>query len=170
MQEVLRDDPQTENGSQQATLERKLILTWICNKTWDTDTAFINNNEQAEAQTSSAVLLRSPLFWDKMQRRLVIGYRFFGSAYQSIFNGQSFCLDSTFENGTGRQCRNVGKQLPTYGALHLTTAETSILIIFIFEVLAVLHCHVGYAVCWPAVQDRISASSSRVKQSEKAFF
>ena len=43
------------------------------------------------------------------------------------------------------------------------------MIIFILVVLAVLHCHVGYAVRSPTVQDRISASSSRVKQSEKAF-
>ena len=91
--EVIRDDPQTDNGSQQATLERKLILTWICNKTWDMHRAFTDNKEQAKVQTSSAVLFRSPLFWDKMQRMLVIGYRFFGTAYQSIFNGQSFFLD-----------------------------------------------------------------------------
>jgi len=42
---VLRDDPQTDNGSQQATRERELILTWICNKTWDMYSVFINNNE-----------------------------------------------------------------------------------------------------------------------------
>ena len=40
---------------------------------------------------------------------------------------------------------------------------------FVLEVLAVLRCHVEFAVCSPAVQDSVSASSSRVKQSEKAF-
>jgi len=104
-----------------------------------------------------------------MRRRLITGYRFFGTTHQSIFNGQPFFLDSTFENGTARPYQNVGNQVPTYTALHLSRAETQILIIFMLEVLAVLRCHVEYAVCSPTVQDSVSASSSRVKQSEKAF-
>jgi hypothetical protein len=41
--------------------------------------------------------------------------------------------------------------------------------IFILEVLAVVRCHVEYAVCSPTFQDSISASFSGVRQSEKAF-
>jgi hypothetical protein len=43
--EVIREDPQTDNGSQQVTPEREMILTWICNKTWEMYRVFTNNKE-----------------------------------------------------------------------------------------------------------------------------
>ena len=120
-------------------------MTWIYNKTVNTHTVFINNNENSKVRASSAVLLRSPFFWDNRWRRLVIGYRNFGTAYLSIFNGQQIFSDSNFEDGTGRLYRHVGNKLPNYAALHPTRAETCILITVTIDMLAVLRSHVQYA-------------------------
>jgi hypothetical protein len=55
--------------------------------------------------------MRSALFWDLTQRRLVISYRRFGKT-RFIFKGQVCYL--TFEDGTDRFSQNVGTKLQTY--------------------------------------------------------
>jgi len=58
-------------------------------------------------QASSALKMRSALFWDVMRCRLVISYRHFGTTYRSRLKSQAErSLDP--EDGTDSLFRNVG--------------------------------------------------------------
>jgi hypothetical protein len=64
----------------------------------------------AWTQASAAVSMRSSLFWDIAQHRLVVTYRRFGATYRSHPQGSSspFFLDSlTLEDGTDTLPRSV---------------------------------------------------------------
>jgi hypothetical protein len=65
-------------------------------------------------QASASKQMRSELFWDFRQRRMVIPYRRFGTTYQTRI--QAFLGVLTLEDGTDILSRNVGKKLPLYAA------------------------------------------------------
>jgi hypothetical protein len=58
--------------------------------------------------------MRSALFRDFTQRRMVASYRCFGTTYQSHIKMSSSLDCLTLEDGTGRLSRNFSKKLPLY--------------------------------------------------------
>jgi hypothetical protein len=64
--------------------------------------------------------VRSALFWDFTQSRMVVCYRSLDVSAQPvfpIFKGQAVFLDFlTFEDGADKLSRNVGKKLAFYAA------------------------------------------------------
>jgi hypothetical protein len=75
----------------------------------------IGFNPKSLLQASAAMQMRSALFWDITQRRVVILYRRFGTTYRSHFQGSrsliSFLL-GILAPWTDTLSRNVGKWLP----------------------------------------------------------
>jgi hypothetical protein len=72
---------------------------------------------------SNEFYLRIALFWDIVQRIVVISCRRFGTTYRSCFQGsrnperKPFFLDLlTLEHATDTLYQNVGKDLPLYTA------------------------------------------------------
>jgi len=73
---------------------------------------------------SAAKYLKSALFWDITQYRVVIPYRLFGTTYRSHLQvsrnprrNSDFLLGFlTLEDGTNMLSRNVGKELPLHAA------------------------------------------------------
>jgi hypothetical protein len=60
--------------------------------------------------------MKSVLFWDTMQHRLVILYRHIGTMYGFHLQGQEVQEEGflTLEDGTDRMFQNVGIALPFY--------------------------------------------------------
>jgi len=55
--------------------------------------------------------MRSSLFWDVTQRRLVVSYQRFGTTYRSHLQGSS--SQTPLKDGTNTLSRNVGNYQPT---------------------------------------------------------
>jgi hypothetical protein len=66
-------------------------------------------------------LLRSALFWDFMQDRMVVPLQCFRTTYQSLLFFD--CL--TLQDGTNRLSQNVGSELPLYTTYNRKIAQIS---------------------------------------------
>jgi uncharacterized protein YerC len=69
--------------------------------------------KQVHFRLPTEVQITSGLFWDIMQRLMVVPYLRFGETYRSIFEGKGIL---TLEDGPDRLSRNVGMKLSFYAA------------------------------------------------------